>query len=128
MEFSILQVSINGHLEGLPGGSVYRCLALRYGGDLLLLQPQRLLPVFRSQREAVPDAVHCVVHVVPLAALVDHRLAPFLPGFRFRGRPPSLPFSLELWALRFERTAPRQAGQKQTSGTLCIGHRFMGRA
>src|SRR5439155_12906659 len=44
MEFSILQVSINGHLEGLPGGSVYRCLALRYGGDLLLLQPQRLLP------------------------------------------------------------------------------------
>ena len=35
MEFSILQVSINGHLEGLPGGSVYRCLALRYGGDLL---------------------------------------------------------------------------------------------
>src|SRR5207244_10767437 len=89
-------------------------------------ESQCFLPVRCFQRQPVPEAVYHVVHPVPLAALVDHRFAPFLPGFRFRGRPPSLPFSLELWALRFERTAPRQAGQKQTSGTLCIGHRFMG--
>ena len=35
-----------------------------------------------------------------------------------RGRPPSLPLRREARALRVERAEPRQAGQKQTSGTL----------
>jgi len=39
-----------------------------------------------------------------------------------RGRPPSLPFSRDDAALRFDLTDPRQAGQKQTKSIRWTGH------
>jgi hypothetical protein len=51
--------------------------------------------------------------VFPACQLVDHGFSfafSFVFAF-FRGRPPSLPFSRELAAFRFDLASPRQAGQ-----------------
>jgi hypothetical protein len=51
----------------------------------------------------------------------EHRRVPLHHGFFF-GLPPSLPLRREASALRFERTDPLHARQKQLMGTPCILH------
>jgi hypothetical protein len=43
-----------------------------------------------------------------------------------RGLPPNLPLFLAATAFAFEVFSPRQTGQKQISGTSCIGHFMVG--
>jgi len=55
-----------------------------------------------------------------LAVRVDRDVEVVRRLVAFRGLPPSMPFMREDRALRFERTDPRHAGQKETRSILWI--------
>src|SRR5262249_4562723 len=75
-----------------------------------LALPHEFVPVHATGTTCATFAAGTIRAFLVTSSLVDH----FLPRFCLPlplGRPPSLPFSREVLALRFDRTEPRQAGQ-----------------